>query len=320
MQIGTTLPNYVCIEKVQIFEKQLKEGKLKPVWLFEGSAETGKSATVYHISNLILHDAAKKNGLRCDIIDQQVSARCYPNFTHLTPQENDTSIGIEQIRRLLENLALSPALPGARIVVIDSIDKVTFQGQNSLLKILEDLPPDTFFFLINHRSHRVLKTIQSRCQRLAFKCSEADIAAEGKDLIWHYTKGNVEGFERLSRADVLLQAEKIVHLLEQTLRGQTTNYPLKLFQNEATAGEAFARFWVWLIGHFVTHLHVPYPNLDTNTLNLYKKLSSLLIHGHWVERAHLMHHFYTLTEDAHLKIDDRIGAMLLILAGQSYEE
>jgi len=55
-----------------------------------------------------------------------------------------------------------------RVVVIDTVDELEASGANALLKMLEEPPPNTLFFLVSHAPGRLLSTIRSRCRRLDF--------------------------------------------------------------------------------------------------------------------------------------------------------
>ena len=55
-----------------------------------------------------------------------------------------------------------------RAIVIDSADDLEASAANALLKMLEEPPAHTLFFLVSHAPGRLLPTIRSRCRRLDF--------------------------------------------------------------------------------------------------------------------------------------------------------
>jgi DNA polymerase-3 subunit delta' len=79
------------------------------------------------------------------------------------------NISVKQIRELGEFMGLTAALSPWRAVVIDSVDDLEREGANALLKMLEEPPPNTIFFLVSHAPGRLLPTIRSRCRRLDFQ-------------------------------------------------------------------------------------------------------------------------------------------------------
>jgi DNA polymerase-3 subunit delta' len=48
------------------------------------------------------------------------------------------------------------------------VDDLEASAANALLKMLEEPPPNTLFFLVSHAPGRLLPTIRSRCRRLDF--------------------------------------------------------------------------------------------------------------------------------------------------------
>ena len=66
---------------------------------------------------------------------------------------------------LLKSEVASESLAVAALVV-DPIDDCNPSSANALLKILEEPPPDTTFFLVSHRPGSLLPTIKSRCHSL----------------------------------------------------------------------------------------------------------------------------------------------------------
>jgi DNA polymerase-3 subunit delta' len=78
------------------------------------------------------------------------------------------NIKVDQIRELGEFMSLSAALSPWRMAVIDSVDDLESSGANALLKMLEEPPPNTLFFLVSNAPGRLLPTIRSRCRMLHF--------------------------------------------------------------------------------------------------------------------------------------------------------
>lgn len=82
--------------------------------------------------------------------------------------ENDTGIGIEQIRQLQQFLRLKK--PGKaelrRVVIIENAQQMSDEAQNALLKTLEEPPADTVFLLTTDGSASLRPTIYSRVQSI----------------------------------------------------------------------------------------------------------------------------------------------------------
>ena len=50
-----------------------------------------------------------------------------------------------------------------KIAVINTIDDLSINSLNLLLKTIEELPTNSYIFLISHKPINILKTITSRC-------------------------------------------------------------------------------------------------------------------------------------------------------------
>jgi DNA polymerase-3 subunit delta' len=77
-------------------------------------------------------------------------------------------IKIEDSREILSFLNLQ-GLTKRRVVIIDQAQTLNPQAANALLKILEEPPEETYFFLIAPTSAGVLPTIRSRSRTVQFK-------------------------------------------------------------------------------------------------------------------------------------------------------
>jgi DNA polymerase-3 subunit delta' len=155
--------------------------KLHHAWLLAGPRGVGKATFAHAAARRVLADSA---GPPVDLpgvkapddhpIVKLVDAGSHPDMRWLKRLVNEKTgnlnrnIKIEQIRELGEFMALSAALSDWRVAVIDSVDDLEGPSANALLKMLEEPPPNTLFFLVSHAPGRLLPTIRSRCRRLQF--------------------------------------------------------------------------------------------------------------------------------------------------------
>lgn len=73
-------------------------------------------------------------------------------------------LGIEAVKKVKEHLKWKPALAQKRIVVIEPADKLTFDSQNGLLKILEEPSENGLIVLGVENEESLLPTVISRCE------------------------------------------------------------------------------------------------------------------------------------------------------------
>jgi DNA polymerase-3 subunit delta' len=156
--------------------------KLHHAWLLAGPKGVGKASFAHAAARRVLAEAA---GPRFDLpgietpddhpIVKLIEAGSHPDMRWLErlPRERGEglarNISVAQIRELGEFLSLTSALSPWRVVVIDTVDELEPSGANALLKMLEEPPPNTIFFLVSHAPGRLLPTIRSRCRRLDFQ-------------------------------------------------------------------------------------------------------------------------------------------------------
>ena len=166
---------------VDQFASAWRRGALHHAWLIAGQKGVGKATFAREAATRVLADAAgpkvEAPGLSTPEdhrIARLVEARSHPDLRWLERLTNDKNnlarnITVDQVRQLGDLFDLTPALSPWRAVVIDSIDDLEKSAANALLKMLEEPPANTIFFLVTHAPGRLLPTIRSRCRRLDFQ-------------------------------------------------------------------------------------------------------------------------------------------------------
>jgi len=161
--------------------------KLHHAWLIAGPKGVGKASFAHAAARRVLAEAAEPlldlPGIETrddHPIVKLIEAGSHPDMRRLERLVNEKTgnlarnISVDQVRELGEFLSLTTALSPWRVVVIDTVDELETAGANALLKILEEPPSNTLFFLISHAPGRLLPTIRSRCRRLDFQGLDDD--------------------------------------------------------------------------------------------------------------------------------------------------
>jgi DNA polymerase III delta prime subunit len=76
----------------------------------------------------------------------------------------DEKLGVEQAKKIREFLSFKPYSAKGRAIVVLNADHFTHDGQNSLLKTLEEPPVNSLILLGAESDKKFLPTILSRCQ------------------------------------------------------------------------------------------------------------------------------------------------------------
>ncbi|XDZ66851.1 hypothetical protein AB8880_05550 [Alphaproteobacteria bacterium LSUCC0684] len=97
-----------------------------------------------------------------------IRAGSHPDMMVVELEEDKATsrISVEQIRRIPPFLSHTPARGKRRIVILDALDEMNFNGANAMLKTLEEPPEQALIILIHHCTIPILPTIRSRCQVL----------------------------------------------------------------------------------------------------------------------------------------------------------
>ena len=198
--------------------------KLHHAWLLAGPKGVGKATFAKVAARRVLSEAGGPafDLPRLDTPDDHpvgklVDAGSHPDMRWLERLADDKTdkvarnIKVDQVRALGEFMGMTAALSPWRVAVIDSVDDLEAAGANALLKMLEEPPPNSIFFLVSHSPGRLLPTIRSRCRRLDFQLlgndALASILAEGSPALTAAELERVSALANGSAARALDYAE-----------------------------------------------------------------------------------------------------------------
>jgi len=165
---------------VEAFTSAWKTRRLHHAWLLAGPRGVGKASFARAAATRVLAEAAGPAVVEPDLetppnhpMARLMAAGSHPDFRWLERLEKDKgglarNISVDQVRSLGDLLSVTPSMSAWRAIVIDSVDDLEASAANALLKMLEEPPANTLFFLVSHAPGRLLPTIRSRCRRLDF--------------------------------------------------------------------------------------------------------------------------------------------------------
>ena len=146
--------------------------------IFSGQAGLGKKTFLLHFFAFHLLNSSEKETYLKDFIihDQGILKRLsnneYPNFKIVEKKEKNSSIQIDQIRELINFCSYEASFTSPRFILISNIEDLNSNATNSLLKLLEDPPKNTYFFLIRDSHSKIYETILSRCHKINIKMNK----------------------------------------------------------------------------------------------------------------------------------------------------
>jgi DNA polymerase-3 subunit delta' len=102
----------------------------------------------------------------------------HPDAHVVRLEEDAQQIKVDQVRELIESLALKSYRGGYKLGIIEGAEALNANGANAFLKTLEEPSADTVLILIARPNHRLPATIASRCLRLNLRPPPSAAAVE----------------------------------------------------------------------------------------------------------------------------------------------
>lgn len=266
---------------VAIITQALAGGRMHHAWIFHGPSGVGKFTTALAMARILLcHDQQRTLDGRpfacgtcesCRLFDSPDAA--HPDLHVVTKElaaysddrnireRKQITIPVEVIKQhLLQPAYRSAMLDHGKVMIVDEAELLAHGqnfAQNAILKTLEEPPPDTYIVLITSNDHRLLPTIRSRCQRVAFvPLSDKQVEhwvddylervetkltkAQRQWVVW-FASGS-PGQAKLA-VDYRLDewGAAVEPMVDQIAHGQE---PIEMGPTMAGLAEAFAKAWV----------------------------------------------------------------------------
>lgn len=156
---------------LSFFTTAAQEGRLSHAYGFVGPRSIGKRVVAADISARLL-DVPVEKILR------------NPNFILVERIEDEKTgklkkeISVTQARELINSLQHTAWQKGNRVILIDGAEYLNLESGNAILKLLEEPPAGTYFFLLIENENAVLPTVRSRLQSVYFSLvRKSEIAA-----------------------------------------------------------------------------------------------------------------------------------------------
>lgn len=152
---------------VTTLKAAIEKNRVAHALLFTGSRGVGKTTIARLVAKALV--CLNRSGAEpCGVCSQ---CQSIDNFSSLDVIEIDgaSHTGVDDIRDLRDNARYQPSSAPYKIFIIDEVHMLSISAFNALLKILEEPPPHVKFMFATTESHKIPKTILSRCQRYDFK-------------------------------------------------------------------------------------------------------------------------------------------------------
>ncbi len=160
---------------------QLKN-RLPHAILLHGPAGVGILELAYTYIYSLFCEQPTVDGSPCHHCNSCIllSEDAHPDFFLLSANEDGEKkpISIDDVRRMLDFLALSTHISTYKIILIENVNELNQNSANALLKILEEPPVYAIFILLSNNLHALLPTIVSRCHKYRLSRPDFESASD----------------------------------------------------------------------------------------------------------------------------------------------
>ena len=159
--------------------QQLKEnlrnsvgrGHISHFYLISGPAGSGKRTLSRLLGAALLCQGQQRPCLQCSAC-RKVMANTHPDFITVDDPEHK-NVAVKIIRQARESIFVRPNEGSRKIYLFPQ--EMGIEGQNALLKVLEEPPSYGVFIILSDNPEKLLVTVRSRCTELALSAVEPKI-------------------------------------------------------------------------------------------------------------------------------------------------
>ena len=146
----------------QNLEQSLRRGHISHFYLISGPRGAGKKTLAKLIAAAILCREEKKPCMKCGIC-RRCTEGGHPDFITVEDPEHK-NVAVRIVREIRDDVFIRPNESEHKIYMFPQ--DLGTEGQNALLKILEEPPKYGVFLLLTDNPHKILPTVRSRCTEL----------------------------------------------------------------------------------------------------------------------------------------------------------
>ena len=161
MEFGALLGNDALKQRLSA---ALAKGQLSHCYLISGPEGAGKRTLAKLLAAAMQCTATKKPCCRCPQCRKALDGMHPDIITVDDPEKKGVSVKL--VREACADLYIRPNEGAKKIYIFPRAQELNPQGQNALLKCIEEPPAYGVFFLLTDNASHLLPTIRSRCVEL----------------------------------------------------------------------------------------------------------------------------------------------------------
>ena len=168
MAFGTLLGN----ERIkQNLAGSLSRGHISHFYLISGPRGSGKRTLARLLAAAILCKSGNRPCLSCNVC-RRVLENAHPDLITVEDPEHKTT-AVKIVRQFREDVFIRPNESDYKIYLFPQ--ELGLEGQNALLKILEEPPKYGVFILLSDNPDKLLPTVRSRCTELKMQALPGEL-------------------------------------------------------------------------------------------------------------------------------------------------
>lgn len=204
----------------------VRQGMISSAYLFCGPRGTGKTSVARILAKAI-NCQHPEDGEPCNACPP---CRGITDGRYLDVMEIDAAshTQVEKVREhIINRIDYAPSEGRYKVYIIDEVHRLSASSFDALLKTLEEPPAHAVFILATTEVHRLVGTIQSRCQRFDFKSIPAALI-----------KGHLH---QVARDEGIRVEDEALEIIARSSEGSLRDALVLLEQAQAFAGESIDR-------------------------------------------------------------------------------
>jgi len=152
-----------------LLQQSLRNGQLSHAYLLVGPAHVGKFTLARNLAQAVNCESESRPCQECTSC-RRIAASKHSDI-HIVDlvSVEKKEIGIRQIAEMQTAAHLPPFEGKCKVFIFDRAEMLSNEAANSLLKTLEEPPPNILIILLTARESALLPTIASRCQRVGLR-------------------------------------------------------------------------------------------------------------------------------------------------------
>ncbi|MEG0370921.1 MAG: DNA polymerase III subunit delta' C-terminal domain-containing protein [Clostridium sp.] len=147
---------------IELFHTSLENNRLSHSYLIEGDEGLCSINVAKYMAASLLCKQGKQGACTHCSICRRIQDNNHPDIRVI----DEKTVKIDNIRKAIEEVHKRPYEANHKVIIIKGFHTTTIEGQNAILKTLEEPPDTATIILLANDTLSILDTIKSRCQIL----------------------------------------------------------------------------------------------------------------------------------------------------------